>query len=107
MYENDVNEDDSDYDKMIQNKVIDSLPSSHRKSPNNYTFEKLENMGNEDNEEEIDSDINSREDGEVYISPVTSNDKSLKSRNSRKLFVIEEEQSNLGGQQSTYRSKNS
>ena len=41
MYENDVNEDDSDYDKMIQNKVIDSLPSSHRKSPNNYTFEKL------------------------------------------------------------------
>ena len=57
MYENDVNEDDSDYDKMIQNKVIDSLPSSHRKSPNNYTFEKLDNMGNEDNEEEIDSDI--------------------------------------------------
>lgn len=64
-------------------------------------------MGNEDNEEELDSDINSREDVEVYVSPPTSNDKSLKSRNSRKLYVIEEEQSNLGGQQSTYRSKNS
>lgn len=48
MYEN-VYEHDSDYDKMIQNKVDESLPSSHRRSPNNYTFEKLDNMDNGEN----------------------------------------------------------
>ena len=104
--------DESDHEKedfnLLSNDTeslmprrISNLEDTSPRQPNphkqDYTFEKAD-------EEEVD--FNSRVEEEKFSpSPLASHAPSLKSKGSRRLYVIEEEQSNLGANSNTFRSK--